>query len=57
MRQVIRAYLLLRSQGKTRRAAIAETYHWLDDLLTLYCGLQVHEQNVRECASKKTNEG
>jgi hypothetical protein len=57
MRQLVEIYLLLRSQGKTRRGAIREIYRWLDDLLTLYVGLQVHEQNVRERASKKTNEG
>jgi hypothetical protein len=57
MRQLVGIYLLLRSQGKTRRGAIREIWRWLDDLLTLYVGLQVHEQNVRERASKKTNEG
>lgn len=47
MCQLIRIYLLLRSQGHTRHGAIREIYRWLDDLLTLYVGLQVQEQNVR----------
>jgi hypothetical protein len=47
MRRVINTYLLLRSQGLTRRAAIAEIYRALDELLTLHVALRVHEQNMR----------
>jgi hypothetical protein len=52
MRQVIRVYLLLRSQGKARSAAIAEIYRWLDGLLTLACGLRAHENNMRDRAKE-----
>ena len=48
MRQVIGIYRLLRSQGKTRREAIREVYRWLDDMLTLACGLAVYEKNERD---------
>lgn len=45
---VINTYRLLRSQGKTRRQAVAKIYSVLDELLTLLVALRVHEKNVRD---------
>lgn len=50
---VINTYRLFRSQGFTRRQAVAKIYKMLDDLLTLLCALRVQERNVRERRNKK----
>lgn len=54
---VINTYLLFRRQGLTRWQAITKLFHALDELLTLFVALRVHERNAHKKADHADNEG